>query len=488
MGIIAYNQTTSSLSLDDLSVPNRILPASGSGSTVLTDFNKVYQIQSDEQLLAYVQSGSVVFDVGEGILNLSSSLALLNNVSSSAILSASNTGSGVGTFFDKQGTNFIFKSISGSGGVVVSSSNGTIIISSSAASGSGTGEANTASNLGSGEGIFVNKVGVDLRFRSLSGSQVISVQSGSNNTIVVSASTTPFSLFRDTVRFASTASLILSGLYPIDDDISGTYGSPSFGDRILVKNQSNKVVNGIYLASTGSWTRSSDFDSGSLIQHGLTVHVADGFSQEHSIYILHSMPSATFPMVGIDDMYFAKSFGLEHTEYLPIPETRVAGNSTRVAQTVLEGASFLALSSMEISKIVAKFAAVTSNPTMTFQIFQTANGSAHGVAHRIATVFSASLPNGAAIYEFPIQEGEAWIQQGIFYCLWGRNSATGSATLRTYTVQTLDLVNVEVPNGLHPTCFTTTILANTTGSVFYPTTQTTASILDVVPLIRLKNF
>ena len=86
MGITAYNQTTGSLLLDDLSVPNRILPASGSGSVVLTDYNKVYQIQSDEQLLAYVQSGSVVFDVGEGILNLSSSLALLNNVSSSAIL------------------------------------------------------------------------------------------------------------------------------------------------------------------------------------------------------------------------------------------------------------------------------------------------------------------------------------------------------------------------------------------------------------------
>lgn len=53
--------------------------------------------------------------------------------------------------------------------------------------GAGGGEANTASNLGSGQGLYSSKVGVDLQFRSLSGINVNVTTNG--NVVVVSAQT-----------------------------------------------------------------------------------------------------------------------------------------------------------------------------------------------------------------------------------------------------------------------------------------------------------
>ena len=50
----------------------------------------------------------------------------------------------------------------------------------------------------------------------------------------------------------------------------------SENDRILVKSQTSSSQNGIYLASSGSWTRSSDFNSVDLINPGDFVFVTGG--------------------------------------------------------------------------------------------------------------------------------------------------------------------------------------------------------------------
>jgi len=119
-------------------------------------------------------SGSISLVSGANELNISSSAQ--NNT-------GENIGSGEGVFLDKQGVNLRFRSISGSGAIVVSSgSSGTIIIS-----GNAFGEVNTASNIGSGQGVFANKLGVDLSFRSLLGAGVVSLVSGAND-ITISAS------------------------------------------------------------------------------------------------------------------------------------------------------------------------------------------------------------------------------------------------------------------------------------------------------------
>lgn len=56
------------------------------------------------------------------------------------------------------------------------------------------------------------------------------------------------------VRAATTANITLSGAQTIDGV------SVIAGDRVLVKNQTTGSTNGIYVASSGAWSRSADMD------------------------------------------------------------------------------------------------------------------------------------------------------------------------------------------------------------------------------------
>ena len=66
-------------------------------------------------------------------------------------------------------------------------------------------------------------------------------------------------------QVATTANITLSGLQTID-----TYTTLA-GDRVLVKNQTTSSQNGIYLASTGAWTRSNDMNVWSEVSGAYTV-------------------------------------------------------------------------------------------------------------------------------------------------------------------------------------------------------------------------
>ena len=61
--------------------------------------------------------------------------------------------------------------------------------------------------------------------------------------------------WKQPVSCATTANITLSGLQTID-----TYTTLS-GDRVIVKNQSTSANNGIYIASSGAWSRSTDADT-----------------------------------------------------------------------------------------------------------------------------------------------------------------------------------------------------------------------------------
>ena len=60
---------------------------------------------------------------------------------------------------------------------------------------------------------------------------------------------------KGSVKAATTANITLSGAQTIDGV------SITTGDRVLVKNQSTTANNGIYVAASGSWTRSTDMDA-----------------------------------------------------------------------------------------------------------------------------------------------------------------------------------------------------------------------------------
>lgn len=78
--------------------------------------------------------------------------------------------------------------------------------------------------------------------------------------------------WKDPVRAATTANVTLSGLQTIDGV------ALAVGDRVLVKNQSAGAANGIYLAASGAWTRTTDFDASSEAL-GASVFVSEGTSQ-----------------------------------------------------------------------------------------------------------------------------------------------------------------------------------------------------------------
>ncbi|MCU9946874.1 hypothetical protein [Pseudomonas sp. PDM13] len=82
------------------------------------------------------------------------------------------------------------------------------------------------------------------------------------------------------VRAASTANLNLSGLQVVDGV------NLVAGDRVLVKNQTTGKDNGIYVVTTGAWTRSADADTAAEMTPGLMVAVEQGSSQADSLWQL----------------------------------------------------------------------------------------------------------------------------------------------------------------------------------------------------------
>lgn len=89
-------------------------------------------------------------------------------------------------------------------------------------------------------------------------------------------------------RAATTAAITLSGLQTIDGIVLVA------NDRVLVKNQASGSANGIYLASTGAWTRTSDFDGNRDVVDGTLVFVRLGTSNALGLYMCSA---ATTPAV-----------------------------------------------------------------------------------------------------------------------------------------------------------------------------------------------
>ena len=81
-----------------------------------------------------------------------------------AVKTASNVGVGEGVFKQKTGFDLEFKSLLPGTGITITDIGDELLFTST---GGGSGEANTASNIGGAIGVFNTKVGVDLQFKSL---------------------------------------------------------------------------------------------------------------------------------------------------------------------------------------------------------------------------------------------------------------------------------------------------------------------------------
>jgi hypothetical protein len=98
------------------------------------------------------------------------------------------------------------------------------------------------------------------------------------------------------VRVATTANIALSGLQTVDSV------SLAADDRVLVKDQSSGVGNGIYVAASGSWTRATDFAVSTDVVNGTMVWVNSGATNGNTQWQLSNTNPIT---IGSTNLTFA---------------------------------------------------------------------------------------------------------------------------------------------------------------------------------------
>ena len=110
--------------------------------------------------------------------------------------------------------------------------------------------------------------------------------------------------WREPVILATTTSdgnivLGTGGLLTIDSVVTGT------DDRVLVKNQTDPVENGIYIAAVGAWVRSSDMADASDAE-GAAMFVSEGTVNEGDSFVQNQVPAT----VGTNGLIFVQITGL----------------------------------------------------------------------------------------------------------------------------------------------------------------------------------
>ncbi|WP_217596569.1 hypothetical protein [Cohnella sp. GbtcB17] len=102
------------------------------------------------------------------------------------------------------------------------------------------------------------------------------------------------------VRVATTANITLSGLQTVDGVVLAA------GDRVLVKNQTTGSQNGIYVATSGAWTRAADADSSAKVAAGISVYVRAGTANGAKGFSLSNASAVT---LGTTALTFVQSTG-----------------------------------------------------------------------------------------------------------------------------------------------------------------------------------
>lgn len=111
------------------------------------------------------------------------------------------------------------------------------------------------------------------------------------------------------VKSATTANITLSGEQTIDSVAIVS------GDRVLVKNQTDGIENGIYAANTSTWQREPDWDGARDVAKGTSVYCTDGSTTSSSWRVTTADPiipgttSISFQVVTAQDLDFAGDSG-----------------------------------------------------------------------------------------------------------------------------------------------------------------------------------
>ncbi|MGI8390553.1 right-handed parallel beta-helix repeat-containing protein [Brucella anthropi] len=133
------------------------------------------------------------------------------------------------------------------------------------------------------------------------------------------------------VRATTTTNILLTGLQTVDGVVLAA------GDRVLVKDQTDQRMNGIWVCDTGPWRRVRDFNKTRDVMTGTQVFVVEGALYSRSGWYVSS-PDPIY--VGTSDIQFTQNelLNLEHLEQL-VAAAEAAANSAANAEEAAEDAA-----------------------------------------------------------------------------------------------------------------------------------------------------
>jgi hypothetical protein len=163
---------------------------------------------------------------------------------------------------------------------------------------------------------------------------------------------------KQAVKCATTANITLFGLQTID-----TYTTLA-GDRVLVKNQTASADNGIYIAASGAWTRSTDMDVWSEVPGAYTIAL-NGSANLDTGWVCTAADTGTIGVTAMPWVQFSGS-----ATYYAGTGLTLASNTFSITNTGVTAASYGSASSVPVLAINAQ-GQVTSASSSSISIANT---------------------------------------------------------------------------------------------------------------------
>lgn len=129
--------------------------------------------------------------------------------------------------------------------------------------------------------------------------------------------------YKDVVRAATVFNVTLSGLQTIDGV------SLVAGDRVLVKNHATAALCGIYVVSSGAWTRATDADTAAKLTYFVVRVGGEGLANPNSFWSLTTAPPIT---LGTTSLTFAAVGGTASSTNPVMDGVAAVGSSTSYAK------------------------------------------------------------------------------------------------------------------------------------------------------------